>query len=78
VILLSQLKLWFRDVFSTTSSVVIPLPSPFLMRRRMPGTVYYPVPSYVWVTVETPDVEVFATGVVWSHWSAEIRIRHRA
>jgi hypothetical protein len=48
------------------------------MRRRMPGTVYYPVPSYVWVTVETPDVEVFATGVVWSHWSAEIRIRHRA
>ena len=42
-----------RGVFSTTSSSVIPLASSFIMRRRMPGTVYCPAPSGVWVTVET-------------------------
>jgi hypothetical protein len=44
---------WLRDVFSTTSSYVIPLASSFIMRRRMPGMVYCPVPSGVWVTVKT-------------------------
>jgi hypothetical protein len=43
----------FRDVFSTTSSSVIPLASPFIMRRRMLGTAYCPVPFGVWVIVET-------------------------
>jgi hypothetical protein len=27
--------------------------SPFIMHRRMPSTTYCPVPSSVWVTVET-------------------------
>jgi hypothetical protein len=44
----------FRYVFGTTSSSVIPLASPFIMRRHMPGTVYCPIPSGVWITVETP------------------------
>jgi hypothetical protein len=43
-----------RDVFGTTSSFVIPLSSPFIIRRRMPGTMYCPVPFGVGVTVETP------------------------
>jgi hypothetical protein len=45
---------WLRDVFGTASSVVIPLASPFIMHRRMPGMAYFPVPYGVWVTVETP------------------------
>jgi hypothetical protein len=44
----------FRDVFSTTSSSVIPSVSPSIMRRRMPGTAYCRIPSSVWVTIETP------------------------
>jgi hypothetical protein len=44
---------WFRDVFSTSSSSVILLASPFIMRRRTSGTTYWPVPSGIWVTVET-------------------------
>jgi hypothetical protein len=43
----------FRDVSSTTSSFIIPFVSPFIMRRRTPGTTYCPVPSGVWVTIET-------------------------
>jgi hypothetical protein len=43
----------FRDVYSTTSSFVIPLASPFIMRRRMPGTTNCSVPYGVWVTIET-------------------------
>jgi hypothetical protein len=42
-----------RDVFSIASSSVIPSSSPFIMHWRMPGTTYCPVPSSVWVTVET-------------------------
>jgi hypothetical protein len=44
---------WLRDIFSTTLSSITPLSSPFIMRRRMSGTSYCPVPSDVWVTVET-------------------------
>jgi hypothetical protein len=41
-------------VYSTTSSFVIPLASPFIMHRRMPGTAYCSIPSGIWVNVETP------------------------
>jgi hypothetical protein len=61
-VLLSQLKAWFRDVFSTTSSSVISLASSFIMRRRTPATTYCPVPSGVWVTVETQMVRFLRTG----------------
>jgi hypothetical protein len=49
----SQFEVRFRDVFSTTSSSVIPLASPFIMQRCMPGKAYCPIPSSIWVTVET-------------------------
>jgi hypothetical protein len=45
---------WHKDVFITTLSFVIPLASPFIMRRHMPSTTYCPIPSNVWLTVETP------------------------
>jgi hypothetical protein len=45
-------RLW--DVFSIASPSVIPLPSPFIMHKRMPGMAYRPVSSGVWVTGETP------------------------
>jgi hypothetical protein len=61
-VLLSQLKAWFRDVFSTTSSSVISLASSFIMRRRTPATTYCPVPSGVWVTVETQMVRFLRSG----------------
>jgi hypothetical protein len=41
-------------MYNTTSSSVIPLASHFIMHRRMPGTSYCPIPSGIWVTVETP------------------------
>ena len=44
---------WLRDVFSMALSSVIPLASPFTMRRRTSSTTYCPVPSGVWVTTET-------------------------
>jgi hypothetical protein len=50
---LSQLKEWFRDVFSTTSSSIILLTSSFIMRRCTLGTTFCPIPSGVWVTAET-------------------------
>jgi hypothetical protein len=34
----------FRDVFGTAPSSIIPLASPFIMRKRMPGTTYFPHP----------------------------------
>jgi hypothetical protein len=40
-------------VSSTTSSSVILFASPSIMRRHMLGTVYCPIPSSVWVTIET-------------------------
>jgi hypothetical protein len=52
-VLLSQLKEWFRDVFSTTSSFVIFPASSLIMSRRTLGTTYCLAPSGVWVTVET-------------------------
>jgi hypothetical protein len=36
-VLLGQLKAGLRDVFSISSFSVIPLASPFIMSRRMPG-----------------------------------------
>jgi hypothetical protein len=54
---------WLRDVFNTTSSSVIPLASPFIMRRRMLGTVYYLVPSGIWVTIETPVLRSLRLGL---------------
>jgi hypothetical protein len=53
----------FRDVFSPTSSFVIPLASPFIMRRRMPGTAYCPIPSGVWVTIKTPMLRSLRLGL---------------
>jgi hypothetical protein len=53
---------WLRDVFNTTSSSVIPLVSPFIMCRRMPGTTYCSVPSGVWVTIETPMLRSLRSG----------------
>jgi hypothetical protein len=46
---------WVGDVLSTTSSFVVLLASPFIMRRRISGMVYcsVPPPPGVWVTVET-------------------------
>jgi hypothetical protein len=53
---------WLRDVFSTTSSSVIPLVSPFIMCWHTSGTAYYPIPSRVWVTVETPMLRPLRSG----------------
>jgi hypothetical protein len=54
----------FKDVLDTTSSSVILLVSPFIMRRRMPGTTYYPVPSGVCMGhCRDPDAEVPAAEV---------------
>jgi hypothetical protein len=61
-VLLSQLKAWFRDVFSTTSSFVIPLAPSFIMCRRTPGTTYCPIPSGVWVNVETLMLRFLRSG----------------
>jgi hypothetical protein len=61
----------FRDVLNTTLSSIIPSASPFIMRRRMPGTIYCPVPSGVWVTVE-PDTKVSTARVDWSYQSVGI------
>jgi hypothetical protein len=44
---------WFRDVFSTTSSSIILFASPFIMCRGIPGTAYCPISSGVWVAIET-------------------------
>jgi hypothetical protein len=53
---------WLMDAFSTTLSSVIPLASPFVMRRRMPGMAYCPIPSSVWVSVETPVLRSLPLG----------------
>jgi hypothetical protein len=53
---------WLRDVFSITSSSVIPLASPFIMRRRTSGMAYCLIPSGVWVTVETPMLRSLLPG----------------
>jgi hypothetical protein len=53
----------FRDVFSAASSSVIPLASPFIMRKHMPGTTYCPIPSSVWVTVETSMLRSLRLGL---------------
>jgi hypothetical protein len=45
---------WLRDVFSTASSFVIPLVSPFIMHRCMSGTVH--------ATIETPMLRSLRTG----------------
>jgi hypothetical protein len=58
----------FRDVLNTTLSSITPSASPFIMRRRMPGTIYCPVPSGVWVTIE-PDTKVSTARVDWSYQS---------
>jgi hypothetical protein len=76
-VLLSQFMAWLRDVFNTTLSSVIPLVSPFIMHRRMPGTTYCPVPPRMG-HCRDPDAEVSTARVVWSRWSAGIRIRRRA
>jgi hypothetical protein len=61
---LCQLEVSFRDVFNTTSSSVIPLVSPFIMRRCMPGMAYCLVPSGVCMChCRDPDAEVPAAGV---------------
>jgi hypothetical protein len=51
-----------RDIFSIASSSIIPLVLPFIMRRHMPGTTYFPVPSGVWVTVEIPLLRALLLG----------------
>jgi hypothetical protein len=53
---------WLRDVFSIASSSVIALVSPFIMHRRTSGTSYCPVPSGVWVIVETPMLRSLQAG----------------
>jgi hypothetical protein len=56
----------FRDVFNTTSSFVIPLASPFIMHRCTPGIAYLsyrPIPSSLWVTVETPMLRTLWLGL---------------
>jgi hypothetical protein len=58
---LSQVMSWLRDVFSTTLSSIIPLASPFIMCSHTFGTVY-PVPSVVWVTIETPMTRFLRAG----------------
>jgi hypothetical protein len=53
----------FRDVFGIASSFVISLMSHFIMRRRMPGTAYCPVPCGVWVTIDTPMLRSLQLGL---------------
>jgi hypothetical protein len=70
---------WVGDVLSTTSSFVVLLASPFIMRRRISGMVYCSVPPPGRMGhCGDSDGEVSAAGVVRSHWSAMIRIRRRA
>jgi hypothetical protein len=54
------------DVFSTTSSFVIPLETSFIMRRCTPDTMYFLVPFDVWVTVETPVLRSLWLGLFGS------------
>jgi hypothetical protein len=53
----------FRDVFGIASSSIIPLVSPFIMRRNMPVMAYCPVPSGVWVIMKTPMLRSLRLGL---------------
>jgi hypothetical protein len=54
---------WFRDIFNTTSSFVVPFSSPSIMRRRMLGIAYCPIPSGVRVNVETSMLRPLRLGL---------------
>jgi hypothetical protein len=54
------------DVFSTTSSFVIPLEPSFIMCRCMPDTMYFLDPFNVWVTLETPVLRSLQLGLFGS------------